>query len=118
MKTQQTQRVRGPALFAGYFYGAAIRLMMCDNFSLVNTDDGGGVDQGNGPFVPSAQLRLDAIALLDEALKYANPTQAGQCNTLKARAYLYLGDFAPMQRRPQRMVWHRTRLQSRHCSTW
>ena len=85
--------LQGPALFYGYFFGAAVRLMMCDNFSLTNTDEGGGVVEGNGPFVPSAQLRLDAIALLDEAMKYGNPTQVAQCNTLRARAYLYLGDF-------------------------
>lgn len=85
--------LRAVALFNGYLHGAIVRTMMADEYSLNFDDNGGGVVQGNGPFIPAADLRAQAIALLDKAIPFGNPDEVAWCNTLKARTYLYLGDY-------------------------
>ena len=84
---------RATALFNGYMHGAIVRTMMADEYSLTADGDGGGVVQGNGPFVAAPELRVQAIALLDKAIPFASPSEAAWCNSLKARIYLYMGDY-------------------------
>jgi starch-binding outer membrane protein, SusD/RagB family len=86
--------LRTLALFNGYLHSAIARTMMADEYSHTFDGDGAGVVLGNGPLVMAPELRAQAIAQLDKAIQHASPAQAAMCHTLKARAYLYLGDFA------------------------
>ena len=82
-------------IYHGLFYGAVVRAMMADQYALVNTGPGGGVVVGNGPFVDATALHVQAQALLDAAILIA-PTVANiaECNTLKARMFLFDGNYA------------------------
>ena len=88
------QAIIASGVYNGHFYGALTRMLMADWWSLENTDNGGGVVQGNGPFVPASQLRQQAINLLTAAIPLASPSQAAVCNTLIARCHLYEGRYA------------------------
>jgi len=86
--------LRSSALFNGYFFGAVARTMMADEWSLEFDGDGGGVVLGNGPFVPAPQLRQQALDMLDQALQHADAVESAWCHSLKARTYLYMGNYA------------------------
>lgn len=87
-------------VFYGRLYGAIARGMMADHWSLENTGPGGGVldkdalGSGNGPFVPASQLRAQCQTMLAEAAANAPSADlAAMCHTLKARMYLYEGNY-------------------------
>lgn len=81
-------------VYTGLFYGAVVRMMMADWWSLVRGDGGGGVVEGNGPYVPAVSLRQQAIALLGQASAIGSPQNVALCNTLIARCQLYSGNYA------------------------
>lgn len=81
------------ALYTANFYGAMARYIWASYWSLEPNDGGGGVINC-GPYIPAATMYTDAIAKLDEALKYADEAEAAITNSFKARIYLLQGKYS------------------------
>lgn len=99
--TFQDESLRQQALYNAYLYGGLVRFTWASYYGL-GPDQGGGFDEGGGPFVPSAQLYDRAVALWTEALQYANEVQQRTLYSLIARAHLYNGKYAQARDAAQR----------------
>lgn len=78
--------------YTGYLYGGIARFMYASYFAL-EPENGGGVINA-GPFIPSNQMYQLALARFDQALQYADPSQAKIVHSFKARVYLALGLYS------------------------
>lgn len=93
--TEDELYLKDYALYNAYFFGAVARYTLASYWSLNAINDNGGGTINLSPYIPSAELYADAINRLDEALKYAaDPIEESYCHQLKARIYLYQGNFA------------------------
>lgn len=99
--TFQDESLRQQALYNAYLYGGLVRFTWASYYGL-GPDQGGGFDEGGGPFVPSAQLYDRAVALWTEALQYANEVQQRTLYSLIARAHLYNGKYTQARDAAQR----------------
>jgi len=91
--TFKDESLKQQALFNAYLYGGLVRFTWASYYGL-GPEQGGGFDEGGGPFVPSAQLYDRAVALWTEALQYAaNDLQRRTLQSLIARAHLYNGKY-------------------------
>ncbi len=81
------------ALFEGNLYGAIARYLYASYLGL-NPNEGGGVID-NGQFVPSSEMYALAIEKFKEALTHTSDAyQQRLTNSLLARSYLFIGDYA------------------------
>jgi len=91
--TFQDESLRQQALYNAYLYGGLVRFTWASYYGL-GPEEGGGFDEGGGPFVPSSQLYDRAVALWTEALQYASSdVQRRTLYSLIARAHLYNGKY-------------------------
>ena len=92
-------------IFYGHLYGAIARGMMADHYCLNPGEaTGGGIldkdelGSGNSAYIPAAALRQEAHELLNAAVGIApSPGLAATCWTIRARMYLYAGDYQGAQ---------------------
>lgn len=80
-------------LFTGYFYGAVARYIWASYWALEAGPEKGGGVINLSPFIPATVMYNDAIARLDEALKYADADQLKYANTFKARILIIQGKY-------------------------
>jgi starch-binding outer membrane protein, SusD/RagB family len=93
--TFENAATRTSALFTAQMYAGLARFMYATYYGLGPTE-GGGFDvtgQRASPFVPSANLYGIAITRFNQALEHASAGQARTVQSLKARTYLYNGEF-------------------------
>jgi len=91
--TFQDESLRQQALYNAYLYGGLVRFTWASYYGL-GPEEGGGFDEGGGPFVPSSQLYDRTVALWTEALQYASSdVQRRTLYSLIARAHLYNGKY-------------------------
>lgn len=90
--------VKDDGLFVGNLYGGLARYYLAVAFAVNQNEPGATIDAGQ--FIPQTTLLNDAINMMKEALKY-NPLpattaalQKRQVNSLIAKAYLALKDYA------------------------
>lgn len=92
--TFRNDAIRIQALYNAHLYGGLVRFVWASYYG-VGPNEGGGFDEGGGPFVPSSRLYDRAVALWNEALRYAqNDLQRRTIYSLIARAHLYNGKYA------------------------
>lgn len=96
--TEDEMELKNYGLYNAYFYGALARYILATSWSLNAMNDDGGGTINLSPYIPASELYADAITRLDEALKYASDDlEAKYCHQLKARIYLYQGNYAQAQ---------------------
>lgn len=83
--------IKKKGLYYGYFYAGLTRHYLATYYGRNKTE--GGVPLDGSAFRPSSEIYAEAIANFDEALKYADATQTKLVNSLKARVYLYQGNY-------------------------
>jgi len=93
--TPEEMAIRTRALYTGYFFGAVSRFYWAAYWGLEpnNPSDNGGGVINLSPYISASKMYEDANALLDSANNYADALQKKYINTLKARLYLYTGNF-------------------------
>jgi starch-binding outer membrane protein, SusD/RagB family len=91
----QNAATRTSALYNSQLYAGLARFMYATYYGLA-PEQGGGFDvtgERASPFVPSAQLYEIANTRFDLALEHASADQARTVQSLKARTYLYNGNW-------------------------
>lgn len=89
------ENLKNQALFNGYLFGGIARYLYGAYFGLTQEQGGGVIDAG--PFIPSNEMFNMAIEKFQQALNYADDAQKRVINSLIARVYLQMGDFANVQ---------------------
>lgn len=91
----ESEARRTSGLYTANLYAGLTRFQWAAYYGLEPTQ-GGGFDvtgERSSPFVPSAELYNIANGRFDQALEHANDDQARLVQSLKARTYLYNGNY-------------------------
>ena len=87
MKFEANDPAEKTAKFYGNFFGGISRYFYASYVGLDKTV-GGAPEVNTGPFVPSAQLYVQAVDLLKKSLEFADAEQIKITNTVIARIYI------------------------------
>lgn len=89
--TFEDAAVRENALFNANWVAGLSRYWLGSYFGLTPTAPGAPID--NSPVIPQADLYTQALNYYDEALTYADASQAAIVNSLKAELYMMQNDY-------------------------